>query len=79
MKPEIVKYTIGLLMARKGIRTFAELAARLNISPEHLSNVIICRRKARPQQLALAKLFGLTPVELFGPFTHPDLKGASHD
>ena len=73
MNVDVVKYLVGLLAAQKGIRRFDQLARRLGISPSHLSNLLACRDRSPRQQLALAKLLGKTPQELFGQYTAPEL------
>lgn len=73
MTPEVVKYKCGLLMAGRGMRNFDQLAARLDISKQHLSNILACRQRPARLQLRLARLLGTTPLDLFGKYVHRDL------
>ena len=73
MTPEVVKYQTGLLMAKRGMRTFDDLAARLGISKQHLSNILACRQRPARLQLRIARLLGTTPLALFGRYCHRDL------
>ena len=73
MKPELVKYEVGLILAKKGIRTFSRAAELLDLTLPHLSNVLACRENNPRVQLKIAKLCGCTPQDIFGEFTHPDL------
>lgn len=73
MKRDLVKYETGLRLAKNGIRTFAEAARRLGISPAHLSNILACRETPAAAQLGLARLCQCRPSDLFGEHTNPEL------
>jgi lambda repressor-like predicted transcriptional regulator len=74
MKAELVKYEVGLILAKKGIRTFSQAAEKIGVTLPHLSNVLACRENNPRVQLLIAKLCGMKPSQVFGEFTHPTLK-----
>ena len=72
--PEIIKYKVGLAMVQKGYRTFKALAEACDISLPFLSNVLACRERGISAQRKIARACGVPASELFGEFTHLDLK-----
>lgn len=74
MKREVVKYKVGLMLAEAGISSFVTAAEILGISPQYLSMILSCERRPAKIQRALARLCHHKPQDLFGPFTHPDLR-----
>ncbi|MCE5279389.1 MAG: hypothetical protein ABFD92_02065 [Planctomycetaceae bacterium] len=73
MNKTLVKYTVGLRLAKAGIKTFAEAARRMRISRAYLSNLLSCRRRNPDKQKALADLCRCRPQDIFGAYTHPSL------
>lgn len=74
MKRECIKYLVGLRLAERGVRGFAEAARQLGVSPAHLSNVVAGRHRTPATQVRLARLCGCTPEDLFGEYTHPSIR-----
>ncbi|MBE3039690.1 MAG: hypothetical protein IMZ62_12880 [Chloroflexi bacterium] len=54
-------------------------AAVLGISQQYLSDIVTCKERPARHQRALAKLCGCSPVDLFGPFTNPELQDMRKD
>ncbi len=74
MDSSLIKFQVGLLLAKRGIRTFSKAADAIGVSLAHLSNVLACRERNPRVQLGLARLCGRTPAQIFGTFVHPTLK-----
>jgi len=70
----IVKHLIALRLAEHGIRSFTEVAGRLQISTSRLSSVVRCEVRTAFIQKGLAALCRCMPEDLFGPWTHPRWK-----
>ncbi len=74
MKRGIVKYQVGLRLARVGYPKMEDAAAAVGIAPSYISNILAGRERPVKHQKALAKLCGCTATELFGEWTNPELK-----
>ena len=74
MKREYVKHLIALKLIDAGYHTFTEVAARLGITFQYVSLIVLCREKPARWQKAIADLCGCTATELFGEWTNPELK-----
>lgn len=77
MGDQVVKYRVGLHLAKAGIRSFAEAARTIGISQSYLANILACREQPPKHQQALARLCGCDPEHLFGRCTHPRLRSPS--
>lgn len=76
MQRQCVKYLIGLRLCQAGIASFAEAADRLGISRPYMSSIANGDEQPEHHQRELARLCCCEPAELFGPYTHPNLKAA---